>query len=95
MARIGIIISACTLLVWLGCGGPGTAVPDGSPYFPLSVGNTWEYDGLGEDLSWTVTGYAEHDCGASLWSVSARSGDKEYTFYWRAAADGLYEYNDT
>jgi hypothetical protein len=91
------ILSAVALagsLLWFGCEG-GPSVPDDSSYFPLEVGNKWEYAGPGEDLTWTVTGYAEHDCGASLWSVSAVSGDTEYTFYWRAAADGLYEYNDT
>jgi|GEM_PF-1888687 len=94
MYKISIALGAVAITVLTGCG-TSITVPDGSPYFPLTVGNTWEYDGPGDDLSWTVTGYAEHDCGAALWSVSAVSGDKEYTFYWRATDDGLYDYIDT
>jgi len=94
MYKAIIASAAAAVMVLLGCG-TGGIVPDGSPYFPLAAGNTWVYDGPGDDLSWAVVGYAEHDCGAALWTVSAVSGDEGYTFYWRAAADGLYEYNDT
>jgi hypothetical protein len=95
MFRFSIVSVAAVLFALLGCGGTDLIAPDDSPYFPLAVGNTWEYDGQGEDLTWTINGYAEHDCGTSLWSVSALSGDKEYTFYRRVDRDGLYEYNDT
>ena len=94
MYKILITLGAVAVVAFIGCG-TGITVPDGSLYFPLAVGNTWEYDGPGDDLSWAVAGYAEHDCGAALWAVSVVSGNNEYTFYWRAADDGLYEYIDT
>ncbi|UCE27305.1 MAG: hypothetical protein JSW52_00710 [Candidatus Coatesbacteria bacterium] len=94
MCRLLIASAAVTITVLIGCG-TGGIVPDSSSYFPLAIGNAWEYEGSGDDLSWTVTGYAKHDCGAALWSITTVSGDKEYTFYWRAVDDGLYEYIDT
>lgn len=94
MYRILIASATVTIMALIGCG-TGDIVPDSSSYFPLAVGNAWEYEGSGDELTWTVAGYAEHDCGAALWSISAVTGDKEYTFYWRVANDGLYEYIDT